>query len=189
MAFATHAVTVQLDGVFIEGGEVTRPIVALAGLLIALVAGQAWAADATPSTDRRLELARRYMEASQTDRMIDGMMSSMRPVMEQQFKSLTVEKRSALSKVFEDTMHELMDDVMVDMLPLVAETFTEKELEELIAFYEGPTGRAVLEKMPLMMGKMVPIMQKRTPEFQRKIMEGVCEALDCKEGDPKPSVS
>jgi uncharacterized protein len=43
------------------------------------------------------------------------------------------------------------------------ESFTQEEIDGLIAFYESPAGFAFVEKMPFVMQKSMSIMQSRSP--------------------------
>lgn len=46
---------------------------------------------------------------------------------------------------------ELLERLMPRMIDIYVEAYTEQELRDLIAFYETPTGKKVLEKTPLLM--------------------------------------
>ena len=41
------------------------------------------------------------------------------------------------------------------------ETFTEKELNDLIAFYESPTGKMFVKKTPVILEKTSAVMQQK----------------------------
>lgn len=58
---------------------------------------------------------------------------------------------------------------------LYAETFSEDELRAAVEFYRSPAGRAMLEKMPVLMGKSMTLVQEQmgdlTPELERIVKE------------------
>ena len=58
---------------------------------------------------------------------------------------------------------------------LYADTFTEEELQAAVDFYRSPAGKAMLEKMPLMMATSMKMMQEQlgdlNPEVKRIIEE------------------
>jgi uncharacterized protein len=49
------------------------------------------------------------------------------------------------------------------------ETFTQEEIDGLIAFYESPTGIAFVEKMPVVMQKSMSMMQSRMAPMMEKV--------------------
>jgi hypothetical protein len=56
-------------------------------------------------------------------------------------------------------------------MKIYSETFTDAELDGMLAFYESPAGRAMLEKMPGLMVKSMALVQEQMrelmPEIQR----------------------
>lgn len=73
-----------------------------------------------------------------------------------------------------------------------AESFTQGEIDGLIAFYESPTGRAFVAKMPVVMQKSMGLMQERIGPLMHKIqaeigetMQEMAAAKEDKEPDPE----
>lgn len=66
-----------------------------------------------------------------------------------------------------------------DMVKLYTTTFTEAELKELMAFYQSPVGRKVLEKMPALASQSIQISQQRlqaaVPEVNKLLAEMTAE--------------
>jgi uncharacterized protein len=60
---------------------------------------------------------------------------------------------------------------------LYAETFSDGEISGMLAFYGSPAGRAMLEKMPALVTKIMEVAQAQMkdvlPEIQRIIRESV----------------
>lgn len=84
-------------------------------------------------------------------------------------------------KLFEKTMkaffnkHMSGESLREEFIDIYTETFTEKELRIINAFYNTPTGKKALKEMPSMMSKGAEIGQRRVrenlPELQRMIAE------------------
>ncbi|WP_197065225.1 DUF2059 domain-containing protein [Massilia sp. 9096] len=146
-----------------------------------------------PSADPQVVAATRQMLA--TMKVRDTMAATMRQIemqMPAQVKSsatMTIknnpklneqQKDEALRKLDQDLpkisaqMHTvlgdptLIDEMITEMVPLYAETFTLDEIRQLTAFYASPVGQKTLEVMPALMGRgmeignriMMPRMQK-----------------------------
>ena len=77
------------------------------------------------------------------------------------------------------------DKLEPDMIKLYTSNFSESELQELMAFYQSPIGRKVLEKMPVLASQSVQISQARlqaaVPEVNKLL-----EAMTAELGSPKP---
>ena len=57
------------------------------------------------------------------------------------------------------------------------ETFTQDEIDGLIAFYRSPTGAAFIDKMPLIMQKSSALMQARMPQILGKVNAAMQKAM------------
>jgi len=165
------------------------------GLAALLIAGAA-AAQATPPPPgaRQLELAHRYIQAVHMEKMMDGVMKSMMPAMIAQMPknpNMTDDQRQAVAEASAETALHMMGKVMTQMEPIMAETFSEKELGDLVAFYEGPTGQAVIAKTPQITTRLMAVAFAQMPEMQAEMRARICAKIDCKATDngssPKPS--
>ena len=143
---------------------------------------------------RQLELAHRYMQAIHMDRMMDGMVKNTLPAMMAQMPktpNMSDADRQAIGQIAGEAVTEMMTTLMARMEPIMAETFTEKELTDLVAFYEGPTGRAVIDKTPQMMARLTPTLVELMPQMQARMRARLCARIDCsaatKAPPPKPS--
>jgi hypothetical protein len=56
-----------------------------------------------------------------------------------------------------------------DYITLYAETFTEQELKDTVAFYKSPTGQAFIKKQPELMKRSMEISQKVMMQIMPKI--------------------
>ena len=61
---------------------------------------------------------------------------------------------------------------------IYAETFTQQEVDGLIAFYEGPVGKALVAKTPQLTQRSFQMMQQRMGPVMQKVMQVVREEVD-----------
>lgn len=160
----------------------------VAGLAAMILAG---AASAQPSPSaRQLDLAQRYVKAMNLEASMNAVMDQLAPTMiEGRLDSLTPEEREAFLGVMRDVSQKMMARMGARMAPILAEMFTEKELEDVVAFYEGPSGKAMIEKGPQLGAKMAPLMKELMPEAQSEMFARMCEILDCDETIPSATPS
>jgi hypothetical protein len=57
------------------------------------------------------------------------------------------------------------------------DTFTQKEVDGLIAFYKSPTGVAFVDKMPVVMQKSQALMQTRIGPLAESVRAAMQEAV------------
>jgi hypothetical protein len=173
--------------------DLRKTAVALAGVALLGLASPAWSADATPSPNpHSLELAKRLFADMHMDRMMGDMMKTMVPAMVAQARknnpALTEEDAKAVTEAASESTSAMMVKIMDRMVPLYASTFTEKELQDVVNFYEGPSGQAMLAKMPTLMTKMAPIMIELMPEMQADMHTRLCARIKCP-ATPPPGAS
>lgn len=76
-----------------------------------------------------------------------------------------------MSKMMDVVTQELSWDTMKDeYIAIYADTFTEEELQGLIAFYKSPVGKAFTKKQPTVMEQSMKLSQKRMMQIMPKIM-------------------
>ncbi len=67
------------------------------------------------------------------------------------------------------------ENVEPDYIKLYANAFTEKQIDDMIAFYKSPTGQAFAEKEPMLVQQQSAIAQQRLigimPEIQKTIKD------------------
>jgi hypothetical protein len=159
---------------------------AIAGLACAMTVAAgtpAICADAPPN-GHNLELARHLFGGMHMDTMMAGMTKNMVPAMIEQARkanpAMSPAQAEAITEAVTQSSQAMMGKVMDRMIPLYASTFTEKELQDAVAFYDGPSGQAMLAKMPVLMAKMTPMMVELMPEMQADMRKRLCEKIDCK---------
>ncbi len=76
----------------------------------------------------------------------------------------------------------MVDDMMADMVPHYASTFTVEELEAQIAFYDSPVGRQVATKTLQLSAVMNEITIEHLTAFTEELMTKYCARFDCETG-------
>jgi hypothetical protein len=158
---------------------------AVAGLAAACViaAGTpAICADAPPNP-HSVELARQLFSEMHMDTLMGDMMRQMTPALLAQARARNPAVSEADVRAFQeataDSMQAMMAKVNERAIPLYASTFSEKELQDLVNFYDSPTGRAMLAKMPTLMNKMAPMVTDLMPEMVADMTKRICAKTDC----------
>lgn len=149
-------------------------IVALA--LAALAALPAFAAPPSQESIDRLLTATQVEKnllqmQGASERMIRGAASQ-----RAEGKQLSAEERQRMDAAVERTVNAMRQDMAVEkmrpqMARLYAETFTQEEIDGLIAFYQGPAGRAFISKMPTVMQKSMQMMREHMDPLMRRLDE------------------
>jgi hypothetical protein len=160
---------------------------AAAPVLAAEPTPPAAAAAAAPSA-HQLELARQYVEAAHMQKNIDAILSRMSPLVLQQMEQqrtrdggapLPSDFVTAMSGVITDWARERLPAMTEVMVQQVAEIYTEKELTDLIAFYQSPTGQAVLAKAHLFSDRAPEMMAIMKPPSSMEMLRRTCKRYDC----------
>lgn len=157
----------------------------LAGCAVLTLAAAPAAAE--PSA-KSMELAKRYVKALHMENTIGTMMGNMAPLMlDRLAKRVNAQVRPELKTAYAEAVEETtraMTPRMIDaMLPVLAETFTEAELEAAVAYYESAPGQSLMAKMPVYMAKATPAMMALTPEMEADLEARLCRKIGC---EPAP---
>jgi len=116
---------------------------------------------------------------SMMDQMSRGMMPAMMQGMRKANPAITDAQAKDLSDIAIAVMAKYTPRMKARMFEVYAETFSEDELRALVEFYETPNGRAVIQKMPLLMQRFAPMMATLIPEIQADMMTAICAKYDC----------
>lgn len=112
------------------------------------------------------------------DRMTGEMEGMMKGAMQQALKGQTISPKQ--QKIIDDMQsktlavlkQELNWDVLEPMyLKIYAESFTQEEIDGILAFYATPAGQALIQKMPSVMQKSTEEMQKRMASLMQKLQK------------------
>jgi uncharacterized protein len=150
----------------------------IAGLLMLLAAPAVWSQDAPP-TEASI---RQLFEVMHTSKLLDSMMTQIDQVMHSSIQqSLKGQKLNAeQQQILDDMGSELAgmvkqylkwSDLEPQMIAIYRKTFSQQEIDGMLAFYRSPTGQAVIEKLPLAMQNMMQSTMQRVGDLQPKIAQ------------------
>jgi hypothetical protein len=139
------------------------------------------------ATPAKLELARQMIDASggrkQMENVIDSMYGAMFPKVAESLPKEAQGSMRAMQSSMKTQMHALMPSILEVTERVYAETFTEQEMRDMLAFQLSPSGQAVVRKTPLMMQRtmteMVPVMMAAMPKVMHSVTGAVCEEQHC----------
>ncbi len=147
----------------------------LFGLLTAFLATAQTPLSKEAKIDRMLTL-------TNASSMIDQMFAQIRKMTEGMMPPGATPEQAAEAKQVQqkvqDVVHSRLswDRMRPQFIKIYSETFTDEELDGLLAFYDSPTGRAMIKKTPELMAKSMAIGQAQMvdilPEIQRIVAEG-----------------
>ena len=119
----------------------------------------------------------RILTATKADSMVNQMFEQMKAILGNQIAPGASEEQRAKAKELTTRVMDVMkerinwDKMRPDYVKLYDETYTESEINGILAFYESPAGRSMIEKMPVLMSKSMVLaqrwMQDLMPEVQK----------------------
>jgi uncharacterized protein len=149
--------------------------IAVLGCLVPF--GAAWADDA--SKNAKVE---EMFRVTRSEEMMERSLAQVRAMQQAQTAKLDIpsddkakqqQTYDAINKVIAD--HLGWQKLKPRFVAIMAEAFTDAELDGILAFYRSPAGKAMVEKMPQFMGKTMGIvqaaMQEMEPEIRRIVDE------------------
>ena len=155
--------------------------------LITLLASLVFASLAycAPASEESID---RLLADTKVEKLLDTMSVNVDQVMRRsmeasmQGQQLSPEQRRAIdatAATFVQVMREEMtwDKLRPLYVQIYQESFTQEEIDGLIAFYESPAGVAFVEKMPFVMQKSMSIMQSRMAPMMEKMKAAMKEAI------------
>lgn len=154
-------------------------------LIAVLIALEPQTASAEPSQQQKA-LAHRYVEALQLQQTSEASMQAAMPALIASMPGTNAEK-AEMAEDTRDIVTHMRTKLYALYEPAVAETFTAEELEGIVAFYESPTGQALVAKQPLVSAKLAPAMKTMIPDLMSELLAKQCarhkDSLLC--GPPK----
>jgi hypothetical protein len=124
--------------------------------------------------------AEELLQLTQGDQMV-RMMEMMKGMMAQADKDMPSEQRAKVGEM-QGKMMELVAVSLSKAKPALAkvyaDTYTEEEIDGILAFYKSPAGKALLQKMPEVMQRLTPVMMRMMGDLQpqmKTMMEGMKE--------------
>lgn len=97
-------------------------------------------------------------------------------------QKLTPDARQLAEKLEAKTMADMKDALSWSKMKglyiqAYSETFTQKEIDGLIDFYESPAGKAFVAKMPEVMNKTSALMQERIGPMLKRLQNDIRESI------------
>ena len=171
-------------------------------LCVALI-NRLGAVDPTPPAPQaavapaQIELARQVIKATQFDRVFDQMGKQMQQMAAQSMNlslpNQTPAQKEAAMKTLGEVMKLSMDSskAMIEKVDVIyAEVYSEAELKAMLAFFDSPEGKSMLEKQPQVMQHLMPLVQNMQKELMPKIKlivdKGKAEADAAAAATPAP---
>lgn len=135
------------------------------------------------------------------DQMMDQLLSGVHKQVQQITESMpgadqaTPEQKKQIAD-FQQRVLKLVNEKLgwkalePDFINLYASTYTEQELDGIIAFYKSPVGQKMLEKTPELMTKSTEITQQKMREVQpqlNQMVEDFMKSMAASTGKPTPA--
>jgi hypothetical protein len=86
----------------------------------------------------------------------------------QQQQAIEAMRTKVAALMREDLDWSVMEPIYVK---IYADTFSQSEIDALVAFYRSPTGHAIIQKLPLAMQNAMSLVQQRLASLMPKIQQ------------------
>jgi hypothetical protein len=131
-----------------------------------------------PAKEAKIE---RLLDAMNADAMIDQMLEQIKAMTASQVPPGATPEQIARAREIQNKVLDLVkariswQKIRPQYVKLYSETFSDEEINGMLAFYESPAGRAMLQKMPALVTKVMEVAQAQMkdimPEIQRILQE------------------
>ena len=174
-----------------------KSLAAIASAIVVTCSPAAFAATPVPSADPAVVAATKQMLASmkirdvmtaslkQADQQMPAQMAASLNAAIDGDTTLSADKKAAAHKKLQEALPSLtaqthalftdptlVDDMLAEMVPLYAETYTLDEIHQLSAFYASPLGQKMLANMPTLMSRSMEISQRvMMPRIQKMMAQ------------------
>ncbi len=147
-------------------------------ILFTTVALAAFAPLAVGDETTKMQKIEELCKLSKVDQMQAQVIEQMKGNMAQMFartdvpadaKAVGQEMQAEMVKLVSDRL--TWDKMKPDVVKLYDETVSEQEIDGILSFYRSPAGRAMLDKMPVLMSKSMQLVQKQIGELMPEIMK------------------
>jgi len=130
------------------------------------------AAPARADEASRSAKAEELLQLTQSDQMMKAMEPMVKGMVAQMDKDMSAEQRSKVVEI-QGKMMALIAGNINKAKPALAkvysDTYTEEEIDAILAFYKSPSGRAFVQKMPEVMQRIMPVMMKVMTDVQPEL--------------------
>jgi hypothetical protein len=153
-------------------------------ILAAGLSFSAFAQGTQPASTASIE---KLLEVTETRQMYDASMKEMSKMIEKAMagtlKRLPPEKQTQLKQVISDIDKLMQKEAnWGKMKPLYMqiykETFTQQEVDDLMAFYQTPSGKSFVRKQPVVLQKMTALTQEKMSMMMERLPGMVQKAME-----------
>lgn len=118
--------------------------------------------------------AEELLNLTQTGQMMKSFLEPMKGVLtaEMNKTEMPAEKRAKASEMQGKIMALIADRLSKakpELVKIYTDTYTEEEIDGILAFYKSPAGKALLQKMPQVMQRSMPVMMQLMGDLQPEI--------------------
>jgi len=125
--------------------------------------------------------AEELLQLMQGDQMMKMMEPMMKGMLAQADKDIPAEQRAKVGEMQEKIMALVavsLNKAKPALAKVYTDTYTEEEIDGILAFYKSPAGKAFLQKMPEVMQRSMPVMIQMIGDLQpqmKTMLEGMKE--------------
>jgi hypothetical protein len=125
--------------------------------------------------------AEELLQLTQGDQMLKMMEPMMKGMVAQMDKDMSAEQRAKVGEMQGKMMALVavrLSKAKPALVKVYTDTYTEEEIDGILAFYKSPVGKAFLQKMPEVMQRSMPVMMQLMGDLQpelKTMMEGMKE--------------
>jgi hypothetical protein len=133
---------------------------------------------------RQLELTRRYIDLTMSEQFEDSIREMIidQAEIDPNARDLPDEDRRFIAELTAELTTDLIPQMLDAMTPVYARTFTEEELEAMIAFYDTELGRSIVEKTMVAMPEANRAAMTVIPQLLDKMAARICQHYSCEPG-------
>jgi hypothetical protein len=144
------------------------------------------AARAAPPSPESVE---RLMQVMQVQTQLETMYAQVLPAMQSSMRqTLAAQLKSDEAARLFDAVQPRVNAVVLEQMSwarlkpafarIYAETFSQEEIDGLIAFYQGPFGAALISKAPQLMQRSMQMMQERMGPMLQQVVQVTKEEIE-----------
>jgi uncharacterized protein len=157
------------------------PMRAALAALLALSTAQPLFAQNVPPSDESvrhlLDLEHKHLVLDEAMSNLDEFMQKgMEQALQAEGPTLNAKQQQIVDQYRTDTVSAIKDElawskVEPEMVSAYGKTFSQKEVDDLVAFYSSPSGQSVANKLPLVSRQMTTDLQQRMLPLIQKIKQ------------------
>jgi len=128
-----------------------------------------------------MALARQYLNLLMTDQF-EGVVREMLGAEfdnDSEMQALPDEDRRFILGLTAELTTDLVPQMISQMVPIYAATFTEEELDALVVFYDSPLGRSIANKSVEVMPEADRAIMSVVPQLLEKMATRMCQHYGC----------